>query len=55
MLSEAWDAIQGPAGGCALLAGLYGALLLLGTSLPAPPVPLEAVHGPLMVLGFAGR
>ena len=42
------------AGGCALLAGLYGALLLLGTPVPAPPVPLEAVHGPLMVLGFAG-
>ena len=42
------------AGGCALLAGLYGALLLLGTAVPAPPVPLEAVHGPLMVLGFAG-
>ncbi|MGI5175759.1 hypothetical protein ACQEVZ_05430 [Dactylosporangium sp. CA-152071] len=42
------------AGGGALLAGLYGGLLLLGTPVPAPALPLEAVHGPLMVLGFAG-
>ncbi|GIJ23008.1 hypothetical protein [Micromonospora lutea] len=38
----------------ALLAGLYAGLLLLGTPIPAPPVALEQVHGPLMVLGFVG-
>ncbi|MFU8872775.1 hypothetical protein [Micromonospora sp. SL4-19] len=41
-------------GGFALLAGLYAALLLLDLPLPAPPAPLEQVHGPLMVLGFVG-
>ncbi|MCW3844788.1 hypothetical protein ONA70_32385 [Micromonospora yasonensis] len=42
------------AGGVALLAGLYAALLLLGLPLPAPRAPLEQVHGPLLVLGFVG-
>ncbi|MFR9775770.1 hypothetical protein ACL02O_06885 [Micromonospora sp. MS34] len=41
-------------GGFALLTGLYAALLLLDLPLPAPPAPLEQVHGPLMVLGFVG-
>ncbi|MEH1017322.1 hypothetical protein V6U90_30055 [Micromonospora sp. CPCC 206060] len=38
----------------ALLAGLYAGLLLLGTPVPTPPVAVEKVHGPLMVLGFVG-
>ncbi|WP_433531633.1 hypothetical protein ACQPYA_05950 [Micromonospora sp. CA-263727] len=38
----------------ALLAGLYAGLLLLGTPIPAPPMAVEQVHGPLMVLGFVG-
>jgi hypothetical protein len=42
------------AGGLALLAGLYAALLLLGLPLPTPVASLEQVHGPLMVLGFVG-
>lgn len=42
------------AGGFALVSGLYAALLLLGLPVPAPHVPLEQVHGPLMVLGFVG-
>lgn len=37
-----------------LLAGLYGGLLLLGTPVLTPPVAVEQVHGPLMVLGFVG-
>ncbi|MEU7176476.1 MULTISPECIES: hypothetical protein [Micromonospora] len=39
-------------GGFALVSGLYAALLLLDPPVPAPHVPLERVHGPLMVLGF---
>lgn len=42
------------AGAVALLAGLYAGLLLLGAAVPAPAVPVEEVHGPLMVLGFVG-
>ncbi|MGB2571662.1 hypothetical protein ACPFP2_24900 [Micromonospora citrea] len=42
------------AGAFALVTGLYAALLLLGLPVPAPDVPLEQVHGPLMVLGFVG-
>lgn len=42
------------AGGFALLTGLYAALLLLGVPAPAPRLPLEEVHGPLMVFGFVG-
>ncbi|MBO3744182.1 hypothetical protein [Actinoplanes flavus] len=38
----------------ALLGGLYGALLLLGVPVPAPPGPVDEVHGPVMVFGFAG-
>ena len=41
-------------GGVALLTGLYAALLLLGVPVPAPRLPLEEVHGPLMVFGFVG-
>lgn len=42
-----------PAGLC-LLAGLNGALVLLGLDAPLRADRLEAVHGPLMVLGFVG-
>ncbi|MEV6926649.1 hypothetical protein AB0M46_19400 [Dactylosporangium sp. NPDC051485] len=42
------------AGGLALLAGLYAALLLLGFGLPVPRPALADVHGPVMVLGFVG-
>lgn len=42
------------AGGLALLAGVYAALLLLGFALPVPRPALAEVHGPLMVLGFVG-
>ena len=42
-----------PAGLC-LLAGLNGALLLLGLPAPLRADRLEQVHGPLMVLGFVG-
>ncbi|BEL03079.1 hypothetical protein Q0Z83_012700 [Actinoplanes sichuanensis] len=38
----------------ALLGGLYAALLLLGVPVAAPPSPVEDVHGPVMVFGFAG-
>ncbi|MFC7279961.1 hypothetical protein ACFQS1_38890 [Paractinoplanes rhizophilus] len=38
----------------ALLGGLYAALLLLGTAVPAPAAPVEDVHGPVMVFGFVG-
>jgi hypothetical protein len=46
-------------GGVALVAGLYGGLLLLGFGLPQPQVgyvrpALAEVHGPVMVLGFVG-
>ena len=41
-------------GGIALLAGLDGALLLLGLSAPVDSTRLSAVHGPLMVFGFVG-
>ncbi len=41
-------------GGLALLAGLYAGLLRIGWTLPAPPLPLAAVHGPLMIGGFLG-
>ncbi len=42
------------AGGIALLAGLDGALLLLGQSAPIVSARLADVHGPLMVFGFVG-
>ena len=42
------------AGGIALLAGLDGALLLLGLSAPIMSARLADVHGPLMVFGFVG-
>ena len=41
-------------GGIALLAGLDGALLLLGVSAPLMTARLAEVHGPLMVFGFVG-
>ncbi|WP_194087748.1 MULTISPECIES: hypothetical protein [unclassified Cryobacterium] len=41
-------------GGIALLAGLDGALLLLGLAAPVDSARLGAVHGPLMVFGFVG-
>ena len=41
-------------GGLALLAGLDGALLLLGFSAPVVTARLADVHGPLMVFGFVG-
>ncbi len=42
------------AGGISLLAGLDGALLLLGLSAPVVSSRLADVHGPLMVFGFVG-
>jgi hypothetical protein len=41
-------------GGIALLAGLNGALLLLGVWAPVSSTRLPEVHGPLMVFGFVG-
>jgi hypothetical protein len=41
-------------GGASLLAGLTGALVLLGVSMPAPTARLAASHGLLMTLGFLG-
>ncbi len=41
-------------GGLSLLAGLAGALLLLGIGLPRPASHLAAAHGLLMTLGFLG-
>ena len=41
-------------GGLALLAGLDGALLLLGLPAPLATDRLPQVHGPLLVLGFVG-
>ena len=41
-------------GGLALLAGLDGALVLLGVHAPVPAERLADAHGLLMVLGFAG-
>jgi hypothetical protein len=41
-------------GGIALLAGLTGALVLLGVSMPSETVRLAASHGILMALGFLG-
>ncbi|WEO77074.1 hypothetical protein BJQ94_17245 [Cryobacterium sp. SO2] len=41
-------------GGIALLAGLDGALLLLGLAAPVGSTRLTEVHGPLMVFGFVG-
>jgi len=41
-------------GGIALLAGLNGALLLLGVWAPITSSRLPEVHGPLMVFGFVG-
>lgn len=38
----------------ALLAGLGGALVLLGLPMPAGALPLAATHGVLMTLGFLG-
>lgn len=40
--------------GLTLLAGLDGALLLLGLTAPVSSERWEQVHGPLMVLGFVG-
>jgi hypothetical protein len=40
--------------GIALLAGLVGALLLIGTPMPAAPARFAAGHGVLMTLGFLG-
>ncbi|MEO5918120.1 MAG: hypothetical protein ABIQ17_01030 [Candidatus Limnocylindrales bacterium] len=40
--------------GAALLAGLTGALVLLGLAMPTDTVRLGASHGPLMTLGFLG-
>ncbi len=40
--------------GAALLAGLTGALVLLGLSMPTDTVRLAGVHGLLMTLGFLG-
>ena len=40
--------------GAALLAGLTGALVLLGLSMPADAARLAAAHGLLMTLGFLG-
>ena len=42
------------AGGLALMAGLDGALLLLGLPAPVTTDRLPVVHGPLLVLGFVG-
>lgn len=41
-------------GGIAMLAGLDGALLLLGVSAPVVTARFADVHGPLMVFGFVG-
>jgi hypothetical protein len=41
-------------GGLSLLAGLTGALVLLGLSLPRAATHLAAAHGLLMALGFLG-
>jgi hypothetical protein len=41
-------------GGVALLAGLTGALVLIGMPMPAGTVRLAASHGLLMTLGFLG-
>lgn len=41
-------------GGGALLAGLTGALVLLGVGMPRATVALAASHGELMTLGFLG-
>jgi hypothetical protein len=41
-------------GGIGLLAGLTGALVLLGVPMPAPARSLGADHGALMTLGFLG-
>ena len=41
-------------GGMGLLAGLTGALVLLGVPMPAPARGLGADHGVLMTLGFLG-
>ena len=41
-------------GGLCLLAGLNGALVLLGLPAPFRAERFEVVHGPLMVLGFVG-
>lgn len=49
----AWRLPLLAAGGTSLLAGAYAGLVL-ATALPAPPVPVAEVHGPLLVLGFVG-
>ena len=41
-------------GGLALIAGLTGALVLVGAPMPATAVPLASAHGPLMAMGFLG-
>ena len=38
----------------ALLSALWAALVRLGWSLPALPVPIAGQHGPLMIAGFLG-
>lgn len=42
------------AGGAAMLAGLAGALVLVGAPMPATAVPMASAHGPLMAMGFLG-
>lgn len=41
-------------GGLSLVGGLYAALLLLGVPAPVLRPQLDAVHGPVLVLGFVG-
>lgn len=48
---RAWLLIPG---GLALLAGLDGALLLLGVSAPLPADRFADAHGPVMVLAEKG-
>ncbi len=41
-------------GGLALIAGLTGALVLVGVPMPAATVSVASAHGPLMAMGFLG-
>jgi hypothetical protein len=54
MNSRAWRLGLLALGGAGLLAGLSGALVLLGVWTPAPAGHLAASHGLLMTLGFLG-
>jgi len=54
MSSRAWRLGLLALGGVGLLAGLSGALVLLGVWTPAPAGHLAASHGLLMTLGFLG-